>query len=90
MPRRLEALTEVVYTPLEGRVDACVVRQSVWALQPRHLVIIGGPKSNALMLVDDPHKLLLSGGRQKQGIVAVGAYSGRWQDVRTDGRPHCP
>ncbi|KAL7541835.1 hypothetical protein ACHAXR_011246 [Thalassiosira sp. AJA248-18] len=52
IPRRLEVLAEVVYTPLEGRVDARAARQSVRALQPRHLVVIGGPKSNSLLLAD--------------------------------------
>ena len=50
IPRKLEVLAEVVYAPLEGRVDARAARQSVRALQPRHLVIIGGPRSNALLL----------------------------------------
>mmetsp|Transcript_34613 Transcript_34613/g.63647 ORF Transcript_34613/g.63647 Transcript_34613/m.63647 type:complete len:285 (-) Transcript_34613:34-888(-) len=50
--RRLEVLAEVVYTPLEGRVDARAARQSVRALQPRHLVVIGGPRSSALLLAD--------------------------------------
>ncbi|KAL3822475.1 hypothetical protein ACHAXA_006903 [Cyclostephanos tholiformis] len=52
IPRRLEVLAEVVYTPMEGRVDARAARQSVRALQPRHLVIIGGPRSNSLLLAD--------------------------------------
>lgn len=52
IPRKLEVLAEVVYAPLEGRVDARAARQSVRALQPRHLVIIGGPRSNALLLAD--------------------------------------
>lgn len=52
VPRRLEVLAEVVYTPLEGRVDARAARQSVRALQPRHLVIIGGPRSNSLLLAE--------------------------------------
>jgi hypothetical protein len=52
IPRRLEVLAEVVYVPLEGRVDARAARQQVRALQPRHLVIIGGSKSNSLLLGD--------------------------------------
>ncbi|KAK1746876.1 cleavage and polyadenylation specificity factor subunit 2 [Skeletonema marinoi] len=35
-----------------GRVDARAARQQVRALQPRHLVIIGGSKSNSLLLGD--------------------------------------
>ena len=50
IPRRLEVLAEIVYVPLEGRVDARAARQQVRALQPRHLVIIGGSKSNSSLL----------------------------------------
>mmetsp|Transcript_29485 Transcript_29485/g.61545 ORF Transcript_29485/g.61545 Transcript_29485/m.61545 type:complete len:1057 (+) Transcript_29485:226-3396(+) len=50
IPRRLEVLAEVSYIPIEGRVDARAARQSVRALQPRHLIVIGGPKSSGLML----------------------------------------
>jgi len=42
IPRKLEVLTEVAYIPLEGRVDARAARQSVRALQPRQVVILGG------------------------------------------------
>lgn len=42
VPRRLEVLAEVAYVPLEGRVDARAARQSVRALQPRQVVILGG------------------------------------------------
>ena len=52
IPRRLEVLAEVAYVPLEGRVDARAARQQVRALQPRHLVVIGGSKSNSLLLGD--------------------------------------
>jgi hypothetical protein len=52
IPRRLEVLAEIVYVPFEGRVDARAARQQVRALQPRHLVIIGGSKSNSLLLGD--------------------------------------
>jgi hypothetical protein len=52
VPRRLEVLAEVVYTPMEGRVDARAARQSVRALQPRHLVVIGGPRFNSLLLAE--------------------------------------
>lgn len=51
-PRRFEVLAEVSYIPLEGRVDSRAARQSVRALQPRHLVVIGGPKANARILAD--------------------------------------
>ena len=63
--RRLEILAEVVYTPLEGRVDARAARQSVRALQPRHLVVIGGPRENALMLADALRTTTISMGASK-------------------------
>ncbi len=40
-PRHLEVLAEVVYVPLEARVDARAARQSIRALQPRQVVILG-------------------------------------------------
>jgi Cleavage and polyadenylation factor 2 C-terminal len=43
IPRRVEVLAEVSYVPLEGRVDAQSSRQSVRALQPRHVIVMGGP-----------------------------------------------
>lgn len=52
IPRRLEVLAEIMYAPLEGRVDARAARQSVRALQPRHLIVIGGPRSNSLLLAE--------------------------------------
>lgn len=39
--RKLEVLAEIAYIPLEGRVDAKASRQSLRALQPRQVVIIG-------------------------------------------------
>jgi hypothetical protein len=45
VPRRLEVLAEVAFIPLEGRVDARSARQSVRALQPRQVIVLGGPKS---------------------------------------------
>jgi hypothetical protein len=39
--RRLEILAEIMYVPLEGLVDARAARQSVRALQPRQVVILG-------------------------------------------------
>ncbi len=35
-------LAEIAFIPLEGRVDARAARQSVRALQPRQVVILGG------------------------------------------------
>lgn len=43
-PRQFEVLAEVVFIPLEGRVDANAARQSIRALQPRKVVILGGGK----------------------------------------------
>lgn len=40
----LVVLAEISYLPLEGRVDARSARQSVRALQPRQVVVLGGPK----------------------------------------------
>jgi hypothetical protein len=42
IPRRIEVLAEVSYVPLEGRVDARAARQSVRALQPRQVIVLGG------------------------------------------------
>lgn len=53
VPRRLEVLAEVSYVPLEGRVDARAARQSVRALQPRQVVILGGGKPPRTMLKQD-------------------------------------
>lgn len=48
VPRKVEVLAEVSYIPgLEGRVDARAARQSVRALQPREVIVLGGvPTSN--------------------------------------------
>jgi len=46
--RRIEVLAEIAYVPLEGRVDARAARQSVRALQPRQVVILGGGSTNSL------------------------------------------
>mmetsp|Transcript_18673 Transcript_18673/g.31914 ORF Transcript_18673/g.31914 Transcript_18673/m.31914 type:complete len:311 (+) Transcript_18673:95-1027(+) len=42
MIRKLEVLAEISYVPLEGRVDARAARQSVRALQPREVIVLGG------------------------------------------------
>lgn len=45
MLRRIEVLAEVAYIPgLEGRVGASKARQSVRALQPREVIVLGGPR----------------------------------------------
>ena len=40
--RKLEVQAEISFVPLEGRVDARAARQSVRALQPRQVVVLGG------------------------------------------------
>jgi cleavage and polyadenylation specificity factor subunit 2 len=40
--RRFQVFAEIDYIPLEGRVDADAARQSVRALQPRQVVVLGG------------------------------------------------
>jgi hypothetical protein len=42
VPRRLQVLAEISYFPLEGRVGSRAARQSVRALQPRKVVVLGG------------------------------------------------
>lgn len=48
VPRRLQVFAEIDYIPLEGRVDSRAARQSVRALQPRQVVVLGGPKPEAI------------------------------------------
>lgn len=46
--RKLEVLAEISYLPgLEGRVDARAARQSVRALQPRQVIVLGGSKNTS-------------------------------------------
>ncbi len=42
--RRIQVFCEIDYIPLEGRVDSRAARQSVRALQPRQVVVLGGIK----------------------------------------------
>lgn len=42
--KHVEVLAEIAFIPLEGRVDAKAARQSIRALQPRQVVILGGGK----------------------------------------------
>ena len=46
VPRKLQVFAEIAYIPLEGRVDSRAARQSVRALQPRQVVVLGGPKDD--------------------------------------------
>lgn len=46
VPRKVEVLAEVSFIPgLEGRVDARAARQSVRALQPREVIVLGGTRT---------------------------------------------
>ena len=52
--RKLEVLAEISYIPgLEGRVDARAARQSVRALQPREVIVLGGSKASSSTLNDN-------------------------------------
>ena len=58
---KLEVLAEISYIPgLEGRVDARAARQSVRALQPRQVVVLGGPdRGSNTHSTNDEYKLPL-------------------------------
>ena len=58
--RRLEVLAEVAYVPLEARVDARAARQSIRALQPRQVVILGAGKPAEVEDKSDTRPELLS------------------------------
>jgi cleavage and polyadenylation specificity factor subunit 2 len=52
--RQIEVLAEISYIPgLEGRVDARAARQSVRALQPREVIVLGGTKNEITEDVND-------------------------------------
>jgi Cleavage and polyadenylation factor 2 C-terminal len=54
VPRKLEVLAEISYIPgLEGRVDARAARQSIRALQPREVVILGGTRNDISISIND-------------------------------------
>lgn len=54
IPRKVEVLAEVSFLPgLEGRVDARAARQSVRALQPREVIVLGGIRSQDISLHKD-------------------------------------
>lgn len=42
--KQIDVLAEISFIPLEGRVDSRSARQSVRALQPRQVIVLGGPK----------------------------------------------
>lgn len=74
VPRRLEVLAEVAYAPLEGRVDAKAARQSIRALQPRHLIVVGGPRAGAALLADALRSSSPSDSRGGNGSAAPSAH----------------
>eukprot|EP00536_Pseudo-nitzschia_multiseries_P006857 jgi/Psemu1/193992/e_gw1.151.72.1 len=54
--RRIEVVAEIDYIPFEGRVDSRAARQSVRALQPRQVVVLGGSQpsgDSSAMVTDD-------------------------------------
>lgn len=52
--RKVEVLAEINYIPLEGRVEARAARQSVRALQPREVIVLGGASQGS---GDNPENL---------------------------------
>lgn len=42
LPRRVQVFAEIDFIPLEGRVDSRAARQSVRALLPRQVIVLGG------------------------------------------------
>jgi cleavage and polyadenylation specificity factor subunit 2 len=63
VPRRLEVLAEISYVPLEGRVSSSVARQTVRALQPRQLVVLGSSDTDDSSNAVDEVKLLVEAAR---------------------------
>ena len=61
--RKIEVLAEVSYIPLEGRIDAKSARQSVRALQPREIVVLGGPAAKTAKDVHDEVSVLAEASR---------------------------
>lgn len=62
--RKIEVLAEVSYISLEGRVDARPARQSVKALQPREIIVLGGPSPSEESDVHDEVRLLAQDARK--------------------------
>ena len=55
--KKLEFLPEVSFVPMEGRVDPRAARQTARALQPRNLIVLGGPKVDESDLKDEVTEL---------------------------------
>jgi cleavage and polyadenylation specificity factor subunit 2 len=72
--RKLEVLAEIFYIPLEGRVDSRAARQSVRALQPGDVVLLGGLANSMNNDLVDEVSLLADAVRsflKKQGLVVT-------------------
>jgi len=88
-PQDLDVLAEVMYFPLEGRADAQAIRQSVRALQPQQLVVLGGPTGeqvSKLVESSQPHVsdgtiLAPADGERVELQVGHAAYDVRILDV---------
>lgn len=53
LPRKVEVLAEVAYiSGLEGRVGGHSARQTVRALQPREIIVLGGPRPSGRSEID--------------------------------------
>jgi cleavage and polyadenylation specificity factor subunit 2 len=63
VPRRLEVLAEISYVPLEGRVSSSVARQTVRALQPRQLVVLGSSDMDEVKLLVEAARTYIVGSR---------------------------
>lgn len=70
--RRIEVVAEIDYIPFEGRVDTRAARQSVRALQPRHVVVLGGtkPKSDVNNITDNDNNAMDIGDRDSPTPVS--------------------
>lgn len=81
--RRIEVVAEIDYIPFEGRVDSRAARQSVRALQPRQVVVLGGSNGDDAAIVtdeeDEPPSLLVD----EVKALADAAQGSRKQTVRT-------
>lgn len=87
-PRRLEVLAEIAFIPLEGKVDARSARQSVRALQPRQVVILGSGKPITKYRAGDIEMKDVN--RELEGEAALLAESIRSLTLGNRGSIHAP
>lgn len=78
LSRRVEVLAEISYIPLEGRVSGRAARQSVRALQPRKVVVLGGTYNKSAHNVNGIDEVSLL-------IEAVQSQSSESVSAPTDG-----